>query len=66
MKSNQPVDYCEQIAKFFRWTSENGDSVRQLGAELISINGLFTMIVESGAKGPVVKTGLELWQMRRY
>ena len=33
--------------------------------ELISINGLFTMIGESGTQVPVVKTGLALWQKSR-
>ena len=33
--------------------------------ELISINGLFTMIGESGAQVPVVKAGLVLWHKRR-
>ena len=33
--------------------------------ELISINGLFTMIGESGTQVPVVKAGLVLWHKRR-
>ena len=56
--------YCEQDAKISA-DSDAADFANPLTSQLININGLFTMIGESGTQVPVVKAGLVLWHKRR-